>query len=345
MGLTADAGTSRNAREAKFRLKRAFATLPQRSMSRHQISIVVPVYGSAEILPELIAKIDSVIRPTQDSVELILVNDASRDGSWDAIRTAAAEHPWVRGFDLLRNFGQHNAILCGVRAARYPMIVTMDDDLQHPPEEVATLLAKLDEGYDVVYGTPAQQQHGLWRDATSVITKGALRAAMGVDFASDVSAFRAFRTQLRDGFVGCVAPNVSMDVLLSWATTRFAAVKVRHLPRARGASNYTFGKLVRHALTLVTGFSTMPLRVATFIGFFFTLFGIAVLAWVLIQFVRLGSPVAGFPFLASVIAIFSGAQLFALGVIGEYVGRIHFQAMGRPTYAVRDTTDRTEHSQ
>lgn len=302
------------------------------------ISIVIPVYRSAEILPDLVARIDSALRPSHPDLEVVFVNDASPDGSWAEIRKAAAAHPWIRGIDLLRNFGQHNALLAGIRAARNPVIVTMDDDLQHPPEEVPKLLARLAEGHDVVYGAPDEEQHGLWRDATSVVTKGAIRAAMGVDVARHVSAFRAFRAQLRDAFASYDAPYVNVDVLLSWATTRFGVVRVQHAPRAKGVSNYTLRKLVRHAVNMMTGFSIVPLRIATFTGFFFTVFGIGVLAYVVGRYLLEGSPVAGFPFLASVIALFSGAQLFALGVIGEYIGRMHFQVMGRPTYAVRGTT-------
>ena len=304
-----------------------------------QISIVVPVYRSADIVADLVARIDVALRPTYPDLELILVNDASPDGSWAAIMHEAAGRPWVHGIDLLRNFGQHNAVLCGIRAARHPVIVTMDDDLQHPPEEIPKLLALLDSGHDVVYGTPAEERHGPLRDIASVVTKGTMRAAMGVGNANNVCAFRAFRAQLRDAFAGYSAPYVSVDVLLSWATTKFAAVPVEHAPRARGVSNYTFRALVRHAVNMMTGFSLVPLRVATLTGFAFSLFGIAVLAYAVVRYFSEGTPVAGFPFLASIIGIFSGAQLFALGVIGEYVGRMHFQVMGRPTYAIRATTD------
>jgi undecaprenyl-phosphate 4-deoxy-4-formamido-L-arabinose transferase len=130
---------------------------------------------------------------------------------------------------------------------------------------------------------------------------------------------------------------VSIDVLLTWATTRFCAVRVRHDPRAVGCSNYTFRKLVRLALTMVTGFSVLPLQLASFVGFAFTLFGFAVLAYVVGRYLISGTTVPGFPFLASVIAIFSGAQLFALGIIGEYLARIHSRTMEKPTYTIRET--------
>jgi len=228
--------------------------------------------------------------------------------------------------------------LCGIRAARHEIIVTMDDDLQHPPEEIPKLLGKLAEGFDVVYGTPQEEQHGLWRDLASQLTKMALQSAAGAETARNASAFRAFRTSVRDAFAEHRSPFISIDVLLTWGTTRFAAVRVEHHARALGESNDTFGKLVTHALNMLTGYSTAPLRLASLIGFGFTLFGLAVLAYVLISVVVRGSTVAGFPFLASIIAIFSGAQLFALGIIGEYVARIHFRTMDRPAYIQRAQT-------
>src|SRR5206468_13023914 len=140
------------------------------------------------------------------------------------------------------------ALLCGIRAARHELIVTMDDDLQHPPEELPRLLARLQEGFDVVYGVPDKQQHGLWRNLASRFTKLALQKSMGAETARKVSAFRALRTSLRDGFADYRGQFVSIDVLLTWSTTRFTAVEVRHDPREIGASNYTYRKLFVHAL-------------------------------------------------------------------------------------------------
>jgi undecaprenyl-phosphate 4-deoxy-4-formamido-L-arabinose transferase len=197
-------------------------------------------------------------------------------------------------------------------------------------------LDELAKGYDVVYGTPAQERHGLWRDLASQVTKIALQSAMGAETARKVSAFRVFRTHLRDAFANYRGPFVSIDVLLTWGSTRFSSVTVQHDPRRVGVSNYTFRKLLTHALNMMTGFSTVPLQLASLIGFLFTLFGIAVLIYVLGRYIIQGGSVPGFPFLASVIAIFSGAQLFALGIIGEYLARMHFRMMDRPAYVVRD---------
>lgn len=293
------------------------------------------------MLPELVRRLHPVLSEIADDFELLLVNDGSRDSSWKTIVALAMENQWIQGISMMRNYGQHNALLCGIRKARHEIVVTMDDDLQHPPEEIPKLLAKLDEGHDVVYGTPAKEQHGLWRDLASQITKMALQSAMGSETARKVSAFRAFRTQLRDAFADYRSPYASVDVLLTWGTTRFAAVEVAHAPRLQGISNYTFVKLITHAFNMMTGFSVRPLQIASLTGFVFTLLGFCILMYVVGRYLLLGYSVPGFPFLASIIAIFSGAQMFALGVIGEYLARMHFRIMDRPTYAVRETTPYT----
>jgi undecaprenyl-phosphate 4-deoxy-4-formamido-L-arabinose transferase len=268
----------------------------------------------------------------------VLVNDGSGDGSWERIEELAARDGRVRGVDLMRNYGQHNALLAGIRAARGDVVVTIDDDLQNPPEEIPKLLAKLDEGYDVVYGSAAQRQHGLLRAFGTRLTKWALTGAIGDEIAGKVTAFRAFRTELRDAFSEYGGAHVSIDVLLSWGTSRYAAVDVAHHPRAGGRSSYGFTRLATHALNVLTGFSTRPLRIASLVGIVFTLFGAAILVLVIVRYFVNGRVVPGFAFLASIIAIFSGVQLLTLGVIGEYLARMHVRIMDRPPYAVRDET-------
>lgn len=308
-------------------------------MMAPSITAIVPVFRSAAILPELHRRLGDALEGITDRFEIILVEDAGGDDSWSVIERLAAADPRIRGIRMSRNYGQHNALLCGIRAARYEIIVTLDDDLQNPPEEIGKLIARLDDGVDVVYGTPEVEQHGFLRDQSSRITKLALQSAMSAETARNVSAFRAFRTRIRDAFANYRGPYVSIDVLLTWGTTRFSHVQVRHEPRLVGQSNYTFRKLITHALNMMTGFSTLPLQIASLIGFVFTLFGFAILLIVLISYVANGgSTVPGFAFLASIIAIFSGAQLFALGIIGEYLARMHFRTMDRPTYLVQEVT-------
>jgi glycosyltransferase involved in cell wall biosynthesis len=299
------------------------------------LSIIIPVYNSAASLEMLATRLAQTLPTLAREYEVIMVNDGSPDDSWRMIEQLCHTYPWLHGINLMRNFGQHNALLCGLRAAQYATLVTMDDDLQHPPEEIHKLLEPLASGFDVVYGRPHQEQHGLWRNLASQVTKLALQSTMGADTARHVSAFRALRTDLRQAFDSYQNRYVSIDVLLTWASNRFTAVKVEHAPRAVGQSNYTFRKLVVHAINMITGFSVLPLQLASLMGFGFAFFGVLVLVYVVGRYLIQGGSVPGFPFLASTIAIFSGVQLFALGIIGEYLARMHFRLMDRPAYVVR----------
>ena len=300
------------------------------------LSIVVPVYNSAGTLDELHRRLSEVLESLDADFELVFVNDGSADASWERILELAAADERVRGLNLMRNYGQHNALLAGLRSARHEVIVTLDDDLQNPPEEIPKLLTKLDEGFDVVYGDAEERGFGFVRNVGTALSKLALRWVIGSDIAGKVSAFRAFRTDLREAFADYDAPYVSIDVLLSWGTTKFGAVPVVHRERAEGRSSYSFGRLATHALNVMTGFSTRPLRIASLVGLAFTLFGVAVLVVVIVTYIVEGGSVPGFPFLASVIAIFSGAQLLTLGIIGEYLARMHMRVMDRPPFAVRE---------
>lgn len=304
------------------------------------ISFVIPVYRAEQSLPELHERIANVCDLNTWFFEVIFVEDCGGDNSWAVIERLASQHANIRGYRMSRNYGQHNVLLCGIRQANGKIIVTLDDDLQHPPEEIPALIAKLDEGFDVVYGTPLKEQHGLLRDLASQITKLALEGAMGTANARRVSALRAFRAQLRDAFEDYRSPTVNIDVLLTYATTSFSSVRVRHEERKFGQSGYTPSKLIRHALNMMTGFSTRPLQFASLIGFIFAFFGLGILAFVIIRWLLQGSAVPGFAFLASIVAIFSGAQLIALGVIGEYLARMHVRNMEMPSFFVKEKTDK-----
>jgi len=309
-------------------------------MSASSLSIVVPVYNSESTLDELAVRLSQVLPDLTSTYELVFVNDGSRDDSWDKICDLASKYPWIQGIKLMRNYGQHNAILCGVRAARYDVIVTMDDDLQHPPEEIHRLLEKLDEGYDVVYGSPSRMPHSLWRNLFSRFTKRTLAFVMGIRTVRDIGPFRAFRSDLRQSFTTFQNPNVLLDVLLSWGTTSFATVQVIEEPRQEGQSNYNFFRLFSLAMVVLTGYSTAPLRFTSLMGFIFTIFGFLIFLYVLGVYFIAGS-VPGFPFLASIVSLFSGMQLFAIGIIGEYLARVFDRSMERPAYVIGSVTAET----
>jgi undecaprenyl-phosphate 4-deoxy-4-formamido-L-arabinose transferase len=300
------------------------------------LSVVVPVYRGESLVEPLVERLKAVLPNFAESYEVILVNDGSPDGSWQIIECLAEKYPgWVRGIRLMRNYGQHSATLCGVRLARYEVTVTMDQDLQHLPEDIPLLLAELEKGFDVVYGAPKKLPQGFIRNLLTATIKGILANTMGVPSVKNISAFRAFRTHLRAAFENFQSPNMIIDVLLSWGTTRFSSVQV-DIVEAR-SSNYNFAALVKAALQILVGYSTKPLRLASWIGFVMTLFGLGVFIYVLIIYFALGS-LPGFPFLASIIALFSGAQLFALGIFGEYLARMFDRSMDRPAYVIHQTT-------
>jgi undecaprenyl-phosphate 4-deoxy-4-formamido-L-arabinose transferase len=309
---------------------------PEKLFQTEMISFVIPVFRSAESLIELHHRIKQVFELQNQQFEIIFVEDGGGDHSWNIIKQLAEHDSRIRGYQMSRNYGQHNALLCGIREARGEIIVTLDDDLQHPPEELPKLIDKLNEGYDVVYGPPESEQHGILRDLASQITKLALQSSMGATNARMVSALRAFRRDLREAFTSYRSPTVNIDVLLTWGTTKFASVRLRHETRKFGESGYTTRKLIQHAMNMMTGFSIRPLQLASMIGFSFAMFGIFILGYVLIRWMMFGSTVPGFAFLASIITIFSGAQLLALGIIGEYLARMHFRTMERPCYIVRE---------
>jgi undecaprenyl-phosphate 4-deoxy-4-formamido-L-arabinose transferase len=303
------------------------------------ISVVVPVYRSEQSLDELVTRVTAVLVERGVRFEVLFVDDGSPDDSWSVITKLAEADDRVRGVSLGRNYGQHNALLAGIRQARYDVVVTMDDDLQHPPEQIPLLLDALLPDVDLVYGYPEQENHSWARNVLSRATKLSLGASIKSDIAKHVSAFRAFRTSLRNGVADVEDPFFSLDVLLSWTTTRMVAIPVAMDERRYGRSNYSPIGLARIALNLVTGFSTVPLRVVTFIGVGLAGVGGILLAFVLGAYVVNGeSSAPGFPFLAAMIAILSGAQLLALGVIGEYLGRVHYRSMHRPQYTIRTTT-------
>lgn len=296
------------------------------------LSVVVPVYRGEKLVGPLVERLSNALPGFAEKYEIILVNDGSPDGSWGVIEGLTKKYKHVRGIRLLRNFGQHNATLCGIRQAQYEVIITMDQDLQHPPEQIPLLLAELDKGFDVVYGSPKKLPQGFLRNLLTANIKRILSNIMGVPSVRNISAFRAFPAHLRSAFDNFQSPNMIIDVLLSWGTTRFTSIQV-DIAEARN-SNYNFAALVDMSLLILVGYSTKPLRLASWIGFMMTLFGIGVFLYVMIVYFVEGS-LPGFPFLSSIIALFSGAQLFTLGIFGEYLARMFDRSMDRPTYVIQ----------
>lgn len=304
-------------------------------------SVVIPVYRGEDTLEPLIERLSKVLPQVAEAYEVLLVNDGSPDNSWKVIGKLASQYEWVQGIGLMRNYGQENATLCGIRTAHYEVIVTMDDDLQHCPEELPKLISKLDEGYDVVYGVPRARGQPWWKSIFATFVKRAVSSLIGLPAIRDMSSYKVFRSGLKPAFAELKSPDVQIDVLLSWATTRFASVQIDEASRQTGTSNYNLRKLIKVSLLILTNYTTIPLRLASILGFLFTIFGVFVLIYVFGVFFIEGS-IPGFSFLASAITIFSGVQLFALGIIGEYLARMFERTSGKQPYVVVKTTGNGE---
>ena len=302
------------------------------------ISIVVPVYRSKSTLSELVRRItDSIVN---QNYEIILVDDASGDGTWEEVSKISTSNDYVKGIRLGRNSGQQSALLAGVRSARFSLIITIDDDLQNPPEEIPKLLAALTDDLDVVCGISTNVQQNIYRRLGSKISRGMISSLLGFSNLTSMSSFRLFRTELRIGFNAPLGPNVSLDALLTWSTSRFGVAEVAHSKRVEGSSNYSLRRLIRFMVDIATGYSVLPLQFATFIGFITIIFGLALMVFVLMGPLIFGVVVPGFAFLSSAITLFAGVQIMALGIIGEYIGRMHFRVMNKPTYVIAEATSK-----
>lgn len=313
-------------------------------LSAVRISVVIPCYRSESTLELVVEGIFTAlsepdVKNLVSAFEVILVVDGSPDRTIDVARRLAAARPGVSAVELRRNYGQHNALLAGIARASHEVIVTMDDDLQHRPADIQALAAALTDGsVDLVYGVSMVEEHGLWRSFASRAVKRSLALA-GVPRAQDVSAFRAFRTDLRDGFSLVEGPYISLDVLLSWTTTSIHRVVVQMDQRSVGTSSYSLRALVRHSMNMITGYSNIPLRAVSWLGAFCAAVGVVLGVMVIWKFANGDTTVAGFTTIAAMVAVFSGAQMLSLGVMGEYIGRLHTRSMGKPTYLVRGEKD------
>lgn len=299
------------------------------------LSIVVPVYNSAGTLGNLLDRLTKVIAPITNSYEIVLVDDGSLDDSWDVIQILRETYgTHLVAVQLMRNYGQHNTLMCGLGVARGEYVVTMDDDLQNPPEEIPKLLAHIKQhSLDLVYGCPSNREHAAWRNLGSNIVWHFYRTV----FRNPVTPtpFRVMRHQLAQSVMFYDLNFTYLDGLLAWCTSRIAGVEVAHHPRAQGSSGYSLGKLLGLALNLYTNFSLIPLQLVSGLGFVTAASGFLVGIYYLIQFLASSIEVPGFASTIIAILILGGAQLLALGVIGEYLGRLHLNVNRKPQYVIR----------
>ena len=300
------------------------------------LSIIVPVYNSADTLAKLLERLTKSIESIAKNYEIILVDDGSRDDSWEIIQSLKGQYSdRLVAVQLMRNYGQHNALMCGLRLACGAYVITMDDDLQNPPEEIPKLLAHIKlHGLDLVYGCPSSRGHSAWRNLGSSIVWHFYRTV----FRNPVTPtpFRIMRRQLAQSVMFYDLNFTYLDGLLAWCTSRIAGVEVEHHARDQGKSGYSFGKLIGLALNLYTNFSLIPLQLVSGLGVATAASGFLIGIFYLFQYLSSNIAVPGYASTIIAILILGGAQLLALGVIGEYLGRLHLNVNRKPQYIIRE---------
>jgi polyisoprenyl-phosphate glycosyltransferase len=301
-----------------------------------EISVVIPVYGSELVLPELVSRLEPVLLGLAGAgrFEVILVHDCSPDQAWRAITGLAESRPWLRALDLRLNAGQHNAVMAGLRHARGRIIVTMDDDLQHDPDDIPKLVSAVRAGADVCYASFRARQHQAWKVLGSRINDLVAQFLLKKPRGLYLSPFRAMVAGVRDEVVRYRGPNAYVDGLVLLATRRIASVEVEHHARYAGESGYSLHQSVSLWLKMATGFSIKPLRVASWLGMSFSAVGFVLAVVLVVDRLLGGSAPTGWASLIVSVLILGGIQLLAIGAIGEYVGRIFLTINGRPQYVV-----------
>lgn len=304
-------------------------------MDAIDISVVIPVYNSAEILPALHDRLRAVLTATGKSYEIVYVDDGSQDASWPALGRLQGQDPSrVVAIQLMRNYGQHNALMCGFRQSRGDYIVTMDDDLQHPPEELPKLLAAIEESdLDLVYGAYDQKRHGATKNIASWVVNRFYRIVFQLPVG--VTAFRILRRELLETILSYSLNFTFIDGLFAWNTRRVGEVAVKHHPRAQGRSGYRFGKLATLALNLFTNFSLLPLQFMSLCGVTAAITGLLFGLYYFYLHMTASITVPGYASTIVSILVLGGLQLLGLGIMGEYVGRLHLNVNRKPQYSVR----------
>jgi polyisoprenyl-phosphate glycosyltransferase len=312
-----------------------------------EISVVIPVYRSSDCLPELLRQLTRQLEEMGRPYEVILVDDASPDDSWRVIKETVPRYPKVTAIRLMRNRGQASATLCGLEHARGEVVVTMDDDLQQPPDQLPKLLDTLesDAEIDCVFGYFEQKQHAAYRNLGSRAIRWVNARAFGLPRDLRASSFRAMRKRLAEAILRHRTLNPAIAALLYGSTRRIVSVPVQHKERFAGRSNYTLAKQFRLALDNICNVSMLPLRAVSFLGTGICAFSAVLVAVFLYRYFTGQTGVAGWTTVVILISFFSGVILLSLGVIGEYIVRILREVRGAPRYVERERIAYPAHSE
>jgi len=298
-------------------------------------SVVIPVFNEEGNLEPLYTRLTKVMNELGKPYEIIFVDDGSQDNSFQILKGLHEKDNNVKVIRFTRNFGQHPAIMAGFDTAGGEIIITLDADLQNPPEEIPKLLHKLDEGYEVVFGVFQHRKHSAFRRAGSSFAKWALARILPVE-ATGLSGFRALRSHTVAQLILLKEKSKFLDGLLCWMGYKVGKVEVSHEERHSGKTKYTPFKLLTLWLDMVVSFTNLPLKIAIFGGLFLGVVGIVLALFYLVRYFLYGFGVPGFATIVILITFFSGVQLFALGILGEYIGRMNKEVKNKPEYIIRD---------
>ena len=304
------------------------------------VSILIPVYKNDGGLDELVSRIGASMASSAyaNNFELILVDDCSPDNSWEVIQRLAKEHAFVQGATLSRNFGQHNAIMAGLNLVSGQYVVLMDDDLQHPPEAIPDMVQELVAGADVCYTRYANRQHAAWKIAGSKFNDLMASWLLAKPKGLYLSSFKALKRGMVDQIRNHEGPFAYLDGLILDITRRIATVEIQHGTRAYGEGNYSFKKSISLWLRMVTGTSIVPLRMVTLMGALIAMLGFFGAIFVVISNFLYPAESKGWASIIVTILLVSGFQTLFIGVLGEYLGRIHLRLNNKPQYLFRYTT-------
>jgi len=300
------------------------------------ISIVVPAYNEAENIPIFHERVTGVLEKMDVTYEIVFINDGSRDDTLDRMRALADSDPRVRVVDLSRNFGKEIAMTAGIDAASGQAVIPIDVDLQDPPELIPELLAKWREGYDVVYATRQEREGETWfKRATAGLFYRLMEKITAIRIPRDTGDFRLMSRPVVDALQEIPERHRFMKGLFSWVGFRQVGVTYRRQPRHAGETKWDYWKLWNFAIEGITSFSHLPLQIVTYFGFLVSVVAFFYAIFIIIRTLLVGGDVPGYPSLVTIILFIGGVQLIALGILGEYIGRIHDEVKSRPLYIVR----------
>jgi dolichol-phosphate mannosyltransferase len=299
-------------------------------------SIVVPVYNEAEVLPELHRRVRAVMEQTGEDWELVLVNDGSRDNSAEVMARLSAQDQRIRGISLTRNFGFQIAVSAGLDAARGRVVILMDADLQDPPEVVLEMIAKWREGYDVVYGVRSEREGETWfKRVTASGFYRLIRRITNINIPLDTGDFRLMDQRVVEAIRQMPERHRFLRGMVSWVGFKQTGVSYKRHARYTGTTKFTFKKMLRFALDAVTGFSYMPLQLASYAGFTMAIVSaLAIIAVIVLRLFGASQPLLGQATTLVAVLFLGGVQLISLGIIGEYLGRMYDEVKRRPLYLI-----------